>query len=124
MPTGNLFADATPSPEGERFETLLIHRNLVVERIVSSAAVVQSEYVQPRRMGDAGPGRGGPERSRRDPDAHIRGLSVPAGRPATQRAAHFRGGALAGRAFVWSEGVAMTVRQGDRHGPSRRAGSP
>ncbi len=48
MPTGNLFADTAPPRESERFETLLVHRNLVVERIVSSAAVVQSEYVQPQ----------------------------------------------------------------------------
>ena len=46
MPTGNLFADATPATEGERFETLLKHRNLVVERILSSAAITPSEYVQ------------------------------------------------------------------------------
>ena len=46
MRTGNLFDDAAPPPEGERFETLLSHRNLVVERIVSSAALTPGEYVQ------------------------------------------------------------------------------
>lgn len=46
MPDGNLFEAATPPPHGERFETLLQHRNLVVERIVSSAATTPSEFVQ------------------------------------------------------------------------------
>jgi cupin 2 domain-containing protein len=46
MRTANLFADTTPPTEGERFETLLQHRNLVVERILSSAAITPSEYVQ------------------------------------------------------------------------------
>ena len=46
MRTANLFTDTTPPPEGERFETLLQHRNLVVERILSSAAITPSEYVQ------------------------------------------------------------------------------
>ncbi len=46
MKSGNLFADATPPTEGERFETLLSHRNLVVERIISSAAIVPTAYVQ------------------------------------------------------------------------------
>ena len=32
--------------EGERFEALLTHRNLVVERIVSSATAVPTTYVQ------------------------------------------------------------------------------
>ncbi len=48
MQTGNLFADALPPSEGERFEMILKHRNLVVERIVSSAAMVPCEYVQPQ----------------------------------------------------------------------------
>lgn len=48
MRTGNLFADAAPPDEGERFETLLTHRNLVIERIVSSAALTPQEYVQPQ----------------------------------------------------------------------------
>ncbi len=42
----NLFASATPPSRGERFETLLAHRNLVVERIVSSSSITPSEYVQ------------------------------------------------------------------------------
>jgi cupin 2 domain-containing protein len=46
MPNGIFFADATPPSEGERFETLLQHRNLVIERILSSAAITPSEYVQ------------------------------------------------------------------------------
>ncbi len=48
MRTGNLFADAAPPPDGERFETLLSHRNLVIERIISSAAITPCEYVQPQ----------------------------------------------------------------------------
>jgi cupin 2 domain-containing protein len=46
MRTGNLFADAIPPKYGERFETILSHRNIVIERIVSSAAIASSEYVQ------------------------------------------------------------------------------
>jgi cupin 2 domain-containing protein len=46
MRTGNLFADAAPPADGERFETILRQRNLVVERIVSSAAVTPCDYVQ------------------------------------------------------------------------------
>lgn len=46
MRTGNLFADAAAPPQGERCETILSHRNLVVERIVSSADVTPCEYVQ------------------------------------------------------------------------------
>lgn len=46
MSTGNLFADADAPVQGERFETLLTHKNLVVERILSSAATVPMEYVQ------------------------------------------------------------------------------
>lgn len=48
MRTGNLFADAALPKKGERFETLLSHRNLVVERIVSSAEITPCEYVQPQ----------------------------------------------------------------------------
>jgi cupin 2 domain-containing protein len=47
MQIHNLFTDAEPPHEGERFETLLRHKNLVVERIVSSSAVTPQEYVQP-----------------------------------------------------------------------------
>ena len=46
MRTGNLLANTEAPAEGERFETLLAHRNLVIERIVSSAAVTPTEYVQ------------------------------------------------------------------------------
>jgi cupin 2 domain-containing protein len=35
MADGNLFHAANPPARGGRFETLLAHRNLVVERIVS-----------------------------------------------------------------------------------------
>ncbi|MBP6748302.1 MAG: cupin domain-containing protein, partial [Xanthomonadaceae bacterium] len=42
----NLFVDPDAPFEGERFETLLAHKSLVVERIVSSAAIVPTEYVQ------------------------------------------------------------------------------
>jgi cupin 2 domain-containing protein len=42
----NLFTDDTPPPTGERFDTVLAHRNLVVERIVSSARITPGEYVQ------------------------------------------------------------------------------
>ncbi len=48
MHIGNLFKDAVPSPDGERFETLLEHKNLVVERIVSPASTSRSEYLQPQ----------------------------------------------------------------------------
>lgn len=44
----NLFTDAEPPSEGERFDTLLRHKNLVVERIVSSSAITPHEYVQPQ----------------------------------------------------------------------------
>ena len=46
MQISNLFTDAVPPDEGEHFKTLLRHRNLVVERIVSSAAVTPQEYLQ------------------------------------------------------------------------------
>jgi cupin 2 domain-containing protein len=46
MGKDNLFDDTSPPLEGERFETLLRCRNLVVERIVSSEAISPSEYVQ------------------------------------------------------------------------------
>jgi cupin 2 domain-containing protein len=48
MHTGNLFKDAVPPPDGERFETLLEHKNLVVERIVSPASTARAEYLQPQ----------------------------------------------------------------------------
>lgn len=46
MQTYNLFSDAEPPKEGERFDIILSHRNLVIERIVSSAAIIPQEYVQ------------------------------------------------------------------------------
>lgn len=46
MRISNLFTDAAPPREGERFDILHSHKNLVVERIVSSAAVTPQEYVQ------------------------------------------------------------------------------
>ena len=42
----NLFTDAIPPQEGERFGTILSHKNLVIERIVSSEAITPQEYVQ------------------------------------------------------------------------------
>jgi cupin 2 domain-containing protein len=46
MQTGNLLADATPPQMGERCETILRHKNLVIERIISSAATTPCAYVQ------------------------------------------------------------------------------
>lgn len=46
MQTGNLFADAASPLEGERFDTLLTHKNLVIERILSSSRIQSQEYVQ------------------------------------------------------------------------------
>lgn len=46
MPSGNLYFDATAPSVGERFDTLLSHRNLVIERILSSARTSPGEYVQ------------------------------------------------------------------------------
>jgi cupin 2 domain-containing protein len=43
---GRLFDDADAPRQGERFDTLWKHRNLVVERIVSSAAIDSRPYVQ------------------------------------------------------------------------------
>lgn len=45
---GNLYDDAATPAAGERFDALLRHRNLVVERIVSSARAVPTEFVQPQ----------------------------------------------------------------------------
>ncbi|UXI66558.1 cupin domain-containing protein [Tahibacter amnicola] len=44
--SGNFFGDALPPRSGERFDVLLRHRNLVVERIVSSGVVTPTPYVQ------------------------------------------------------------------------------
>jgi len=48
MLMGNLFAGAEPPLTGERFETLLAHKNLAIERILSSAGTTPTEYVQPQ----------------------------------------------------------------------------
>jgi cupin 2 domain-containing protein len=48
MQSGNLFADAAAPQEGERFDTLLSHRNLRVERIISSSRVAAHAYDQPQ----------------------------------------------------------------------------
>ncbi len=45
---GNLFALAQPPATGERFETLLTHRQLQIERIVSSADITPTDYLQPQ----------------------------------------------------------------------------
>jgi cupin 2 domain-containing protein len=42
----NLFDNATPPATGERFETLLQHKNLVIERICSSTDIPLTQYVQ------------------------------------------------------------------------------
>ncbi|MDD2882172.1 MAG: cupin domain-containing protein [Rhodoferax sp.] len=42
----NLFDHATPPAIGERFETLLKHKNLVIERICSSSEIPLSQCVQ------------------------------------------------------------------------------
>ncbi|WP_341676488.1 cupin domain-containing protein [Niveibacterium sp. SC-1] len=46
MNPGNLFEASDPPTQGERFETLLQHRDLIVERILSSADTVPTEFVQ------------------------------------------------------------------------------
>src|SRR5262245_11784786 len=46
MQRGNLFNDAAPPRESERVDALLTHRNLVIERIISSADFASREYVQ------------------------------------------------------------------------------
>lgn len=46
MTVKNLFDDADAPARGERFDTLLEQRNLVVERIVSSADINPAESVQ------------------------------------------------------------------------------
>jgi cupin 2 domain-containing protein len=43
---GNLFTNADPPLQGERFEELLRHKNLVIERIVSSSSITPVEYTQ------------------------------------------------------------------------------
>jgi len=46
MNNGNLLEASDPPAKGERFEVLLEHRNLVVERILSSSDITPTEYVQ------------------------------------------------------------------------------
>ena len=46
MQIGNLFTDSEPPRDGERVDALLTHRNLVIERIISSADFASKEYVQ------------------------------------------------------------------------------
>lgn len=46
MKAGNLFADSVPPLAGERFDVLLEHKNLVVERIVSAADPAPTRCVQ------------------------------------------------------------------------------
>lgn len=46
MKPASLYSDASPPVSGERFDTLLSHRNLVIERIVSSAELTPQTYVQ------------------------------------------------------------------------------
>jgi len=45
---GHLFTHATPPATGERFDTLLDHRNLQIERIVRSSHTQPARYVQPQ----------------------------------------------------------------------------
>ncbi len=42
----NLYANVTPPATAERFETLLQHGNLVIERICSSADIPANQYIQ------------------------------------------------------------------------------
>jgi cupin 2 domain-containing protein len=42
----NLFEQADPPEQGERFDELLKHRNLVIERIVSSSNIQPTQYIQ------------------------------------------------------------------------------
>jgi len=46
MKLGNVFEDCSPPGVGERLDVLLTHKNLVVERIVSSANISPNKYVQ------------------------------------------------------------------------------
>jgi cupin 2 domain-containing protein len=48
MQSDNLFKDAASPQEGERFDTLLRHRNLHIERIVSSSRIAPQTYAQPQ----------------------------------------------------------------------------
>src|SRR5262245_28608144 len=46
MTPGNLFDGAEAPAEGERFDVLLEHENLVIERIVSSSSITPAQYLQ------------------------------------------------------------------------------
>lgn len=46
MNIGNLYEQFAPPITGERFETLLQHKNLVIERICSSSEIPLNQYVQ------------------------------------------------------------------------------
>ena len=46
MSLGNVFEDCSPPSAGERADVLLTHKNLVVERIVSSAKITPRTFVQ------------------------------------------------------------------------------
>ncbi|QLG88996.1 cupin domain-containing protein [Chitinibacter bivalviorum] len=46
MKIDNLFRDTAPPLEGERFETLLSHKGLLIERIISSPRIAATEYIQ------------------------------------------------------------------------------
>jgi cupin 2 domain-containing protein len=46
VPIGNLFAGSAPPATGETFDVLLEHRNLVIERIVSSDGPKSATFVQ------------------------------------------------------------------------------
>ena len=46
MSLGNVFDDCSPPNAGERFDVLLKHKNLVVERIVSSSKLTPHKHVQ------------------------------------------------------------------------------
>lgn len=46
MTIQNLFDKAAPPATGERFETLLQCRNLVIERICSNSDIIPTHYVQ------------------------------------------------------------------------------
>ena len=48
MSVQNFFANAAAPATGERFETLLDHKNLVIERIVSSSSIPPNHYCQPQ----------------------------------------------------------------------------
>lgn len=48
MHKGNIFSESEAPIEGERFTELLHHKNLLIERIVSSAEITPAEYRQPQ----------------------------------------------------------------------------